>query len=580
MKKIIDEEEIAATVEALPTDLSDEDIKEAVSRKLFPRDILVYRLKYVPDGNKKRRAVEGVCSACGETSILEYVKNDASCRHGYSSAPYGFIEPITGEVKISGYTCICPACGKGVEAVHAAGYKIKQIDVHTVAKVYNVRGHLCVLSWNIQKLMDKQTGQVAYHVDMWEGVVVVGGVLTRVMGYLRFMVGITYLTQWEAKKTRISGLMDFLKCEVLPFDKGLVDATDSANCSLWEYFKSSEKTVYPGEYLQTWCKFPNVENLARQGYGQALTEVIKRSVSTDGYYYAKYHFYVTQVKFYLNVKEAKPHRIIGLEKDEMRILKKYGLDATVAYKKVKEKRGIRLDERALDFIYSAGTGNVSCYVYDAERTNDKEKLMANMPVLRTLHYIEKQREQSGRTAVSAMYYQDYLYMLREIIGKKKYGELKADELYPKDLIRAHDDVTKRYGEKKNQKLLDDFKAVCAKYAGMAYVDEKAGLLIRCAATPGELTYEGAKLSHCVGGYAKDMAAGKTTIFFIRHIETPDEPFCTLEYRNGRVIQNRSFENHDPPPEVTEFQKKWLEYLQTLNKKETKNGRKQTAGVGA
>ena len=247
---------------------------------------------------------------------------------------------------------------------------------------------------------------------------------------------------------------------------------------------------------------------------------------------------------------------------------------------MKERCGIKLDERALDYLYSAGTGSASCYVYDGEKQNDKEALMAKMPVLRTLHYIAKQREQSGRTVIDAMYYQDYLYMLREIIGKKKYGELKADELYPKDLIRAHDDVTKRYGEKKNEELNEKFKEECEKRAAMAYADEKAGLLIRCAATPGELAYEGAKLSHCVGGYAKDVAAGKTTIFFIRHIETPDVPFFTLEYRNGRVMQNRGFENHDPPPEVTEFQNKWLEYLKTLNKKETEHGRKQTAGVGA
>ncbi|MBR7082906.1 MAG: hypothetical protein IKI51_02705, partial [Clostridia bacterium] len=229
MKKVIDEEEIAATVEALPTDLSDEDVKKAVSRGLFPRDILVYRLKYVPDGNKKRRAVEGVCSACGETSILEYVKNDAMCHYGYSSAPYGFTEPITGETKISGHTCMCPVCGKGVEAVHAAGNRIKQIDIHTIAKVYSIRGHLCVLSWNIQKLMDKLTGQVAYHVDPWEGVVIVGGVLTRVTGYYRFMTGITYRGHFEPMKKRESALMDFLKNEILPFNKKLVDSTDSAN---------------------------------------------------------------------------------------------------------------------------------------------------------------------------------------------------------------------------------------------------------------------------------------------------------------------------------------------------------------
>ena len=174
-------------------------------------------------------------------------------------------------------------------------------------------------------------------------------------------------------------------------------------------------------------------------------------------------------------------------------------------------------------------------------------------------------------------------MLCTIVGNKKFDAMKIDKLYPKDLIRAHGNVTKQYKNKKNEILQRRFKELCAEKANMAYVDEETGFLIRCAESPAELTHEGAALSHCVGSYAKDVAEGRTTIFFIRKIEAPDVPFCTLEYARGRVVQNRGFENHDPPPEVKEFEGKWLEYLKTLNKKEkSKNGRKQNTAdrVGA
>ena len=82
--------------------------------------------------------------------------------------------------------------------------------------------------------------------------------------------------------------------------------------------------------------------------------------------------------------------------------------------------------------------------------------------------------------------------------------------------------------------------------------------------------EGKLLCHCVGGYAKDHAAGKTSILFIRKIAEPEIPFFTLEYKDGKVNQNRGYKNCDRTKEVIAFEKDWLEHIK--NKEFMKNGK--------
>ena len=176
--------------------------------------------------------------------------------------------------------------------------------------------------------------------------------------------------------------------------------------------------------------------------------------------------------------------------------------------------------------------------------------------MRTLHYLLKQR--AGTNV-----YRDWLVALCDVMGARDFRKIKTDDMYPKDIRDAHDKAVARRVLKENAELAAAFAARAKERAEMAFSDDETGLMIRAAVSQRELIEEGQKLCHCVGGYAKPHAEGKTTIFFIRHIEAPDEPFFTLEYKGGRVCQNRGKRNCDRTPEVVIFEKKWLEYLKTL-----------------
>ncbi|MBR6603069.1 MAG: PcfJ domain-containing protein, partial [Clostridia bacterium] len=98
---------------------------------------------------------------------------------------------------------------------------------------------------------------------------------------------------------------------------------------------------------------------------------------------------------------------------------------------------------------------------------------------------------------------------------------------------------------------------------LSYSSEALGLLIRPAASQAELITEGKILHHCVAGYAANHANGKTSIFFIRHISDPEMPFFTLEYKNGKVEQNRGEHNCARTEDVIAFEAEWLNHIRNL-----------------
>lgn len=52
----------------------------------------------------------------------------------------------------------------------------------------------------------------------------------------------------------------------------------------------------------------------------------------------------------------------------------------------------------------------------------------------------------------------------------------------------------------------------------------------------DIVIEGQQLAHCVGGYTGRVAKGDTNIFFLRHKNSPDVPWVTVEVKNNGVIK--------------------------------------------
>ena len=190
-----------------------------------------------------------------------------------------------------------------------------------------------------------------------------------------------------------------------------------------------------------------------------------------------------------------------------------------------------------------------------------------VPVVRLLNYIRKQRElySDFLNLIDIDYIIDYWNMLYEVNG-----EMVESEIFPKYIMDAHDNMTERVQNKRNPGINKKIKKRLPKLLPMEYSDEETGLCIRVCRSQGELIREGKVLSHCVSSYANSYAEGRTVILFIRHIDKPDVPYFTLEWKNNAVNQNRGKNNCSRTNEVVIFEEKWLNYLKTL--KENNDGK--------
>lgn len=72
----------------------------------------------------------------------------------------------------------------------------------------------------------------------------------------------------------------------------------------------------------------------------------------------------------------------------------------------------------------------------------------------------------------------------------------------------------------------------------------------------DIVAEGNALQHCVGGYVSRVAKKECIILFLRHADTPETSFFTIEVRGGVVAQVRGMQNCSPTPEVKSFMDVW------------------------
>lgn len=166
--------------------------------------------------------------------------------------------------------------------------------------------------------------------------------------------------------------------------------------------------------------------------------------------------------------------------------------------------------------------------------------------------------ESNRRHERSMTLRDYMDYLGWI---EKLG-LRKDKrtIYPKDFVTAHDEMLQRMKDEEDRAILQDFRESMQRITGMTEPFTRGAFLIRPAVSPAELRMESGALEHCVRTYAGKVAKGMTSILFIRKIEKPDEPFFTLEYRDGRIVQCRGYKNCDYPEEVGKFIESWMKWM--------------------
>lgn len=277
----------------------------------------------------------------------------------------------------------------------------------------------------------------------------------------------------------------------------------------------------------------------------------------------------------MNWREQKPHRMLGLSKEDFRTAMEshWSTEIIGSFRKYKKlfpkvtaeefgEYGKKLGWKnimQIQGIWEEGLPRITRYLTKQEtRENNREN-----PDLRNIFSL----------------FRDYRDMMLERNMVAELGELTEVEKYPPDLRRAHDRIARennaRMREMEARRQESRLSANAAQYAekftelaesfrGLEYSDGEICIVI--PRSPVDLIREGHVLNHCVGGYSQKHCSGMP-IFFVRHARRPERSWYTLNEdltgENASRIQLHGYCNElahgrrlTIPKKVMDFVDKW------------------------
>lgn len=335
--------------------------------------------------------------------------------------------------------------------------------------------------------------------------------------------------------------------------------------------------------MKMYLKFPKLEWICKMGLNQLTRDIVgKYGYSGVGK---------------INFKGKTIYEILGLTKVNTRVLQAIdGNHYELRLLQVAQKCGIQIKPEQLKEFYEIFECNTSLLEQKDRRISLHklckyiEKESERYPVgdkgrcwrYSYMRYTERTDPRIERKRNMAHDWIEYLGWCREL----KY-DLDNKFIYmPNNFKNVHDRVAEEY------KTLQDKKAAAEKLrreklAAKRMVQIKKameeiftkndgvdafrirgkGLILVVPQSGDEIRKEGEALHHCVGTYVERVAKGETMILFIRQEEKPDEPYFTLEYRGGKVIQCRGKNNCNMNTNVNAFVKVFEKKMQSLYEKE-------------
>ncbi len=265
-------------------------------------------------------------------------------------------------------------------------------------------------------------------------------------------------------------------------------------------------------YLVLWKQHRNVENLVRHGWGYTLGTAMDEAVVNQltGQIGGEIEM------SWINWKETKPHRMLGMHKEDFKGSGRWGWSWREA-------------DAWRQYSYYAGDCTAAefneCRV--ELRSDTLQKIVGmvldgwDLPLKKVVHYLKKQDGGAGRVPTMALQFLDYREML-DAVG----GTPTEEELWPRHLVAAHDRLAEAASGGDKAMYTKRMAEIAAACKPLAWSDGE--FCVRVAATPAELTSEGRVLEHCVGTYHKKHCAKTDVIFFVRRARKPDTPYFTLD----------------------------------------------------
>ena len=179
----------------------------------------------------------------------------------------------------------------------------------------------------------------------------------------------------------------------------------------------------------------------------------------------------------------------------------------------------------------------------------------NKDLTKILNYLVKSIFNTYQCELTLKDITEYLSLYADYLNMREDINDESIELYPTFLKKAHDNLINILNNNKDGvKLTKEEKISFIKNSKSAkiYEYENDKYIVKAPRNYFELLNEGKELNHCVGGYSKLVARGKTNIMFVRYKVEESVPFMTLEIKNNQIIQAKKKNNIYPKNEEVTF----------------------------
>lgn len=539
---------------------------------LLTRHYLVYRKGYYYElTDLKRSCVDVYCTHC-KSSFKMGRTTDTKGR-------MSFFNDLTNKCIEPRQETECPECKHYVMPVPLSDFKRHSIRVGTsyLVSVHNIEGAICILSWNIEKRLSR-LGEIRYDINAVEGNVFSSEGCFKVSACGWCMGNISYYCKWYLINNFADGIGDIETKHLFPFDKSIIENSDLPNCKLDKYLKEQELS-HPALYMYLYSKFPNVENLVMDLGPKPVQEHIEKMINYESRHYVRPKKTLALTKLDLFLDKAKPNEILGLTKEEYKYLKNEKASLFMMRAFSHNKKSFTLNQYyelkdLLNYNYSDKLSLCNDTLEELYPFIDK---LEGFTLRKAIKYLKEQASKQTKVSITWDFYIDYLTTRKR---------LKSNcEIYPRDLVEAHDYVMERYNEKlakqREKKALEEAEKNAKQFEKRynqleRYIFSQGKYTIVPCKNETQLFDEGNKLHHCVyTNYKTSHMNGSTAILFLRSKEKPNAPLYTVQFDEKRIqiLQNRGFKNCDPPADALQFAKKWLKYCKKV--KENENGKSNT-----
>lgn len=514
-----------------------------------------FSLLHVMDERAEPRKVKMVrvtCSCCGESILLDWGED--------KDHAYGFIHPDDEEgdwahtVTAAGDETTCPICNAKVLVNKRAAvrdfYVTAECQVMSASVLED--GELVLTGWLVQRRVYKSGADELKFLPA-EAYVFTKTDCAQLMGWRNGYNGacgcfIQWCSSWrQPKEWRERWGQEE---HIFGLTPELIDSCCLPHCKLDVYMAHRPGVHhYPVVWLRLYQVHPNAEAVLLHGLPMVLDDLIGAKVRD-------YRWPDQNEKGLLELAQidwtqTRPAQMLRLTKEELRLgrAQSWGNLFWELFVGAKQM-GELLTAQDIQNAFSLGDSALT-------------ELVPRGQVAKSIRYLLRQCgeicaevDDAGADPLpDALLLRDY-WNMSETLGR----DLSDPSVkYPADLIEAHDRAAELVELREQHIAADQFRI--RRRLLKKYAFARGGLLIRPAASQRELTAEGDALHHCVGTYGKRYAEGKTAIFFIRRTSCPRTPYFTLELDEEKleVRQNRGMYNCDPPEEVREFVRTWLEW---------------------